>query len=80
MKIQIKIYYWHGNVHKHSTKEWLEKNCSKGEDEPSHKYDFYCNSFGEFVEKWNDKFLCIKADEPNTWFVYITDHSNFSQR
>jgi len=34
----------------------------------------------DFVEKWNDKCLCYKGDEPNTWVVFITDHNNFSQR
>jgi hypothetical protein len=77
MKIFVNAY--HGNLSK-KTQSWLETHCTKTEDDSQPGYLFNGTSLSDFVERWNDKFMCYKGDEPNIWFVFITDHINFSQR
>lgn len=79
MSMKIFINAYHGNLSK-KTQTWLETHCTKTEDDSLPEYLFNGNSLADFVEKWNDKCLCYKGDEPNTWVVFITDHNNFSQR
>ena len=75
---EVRIIPFHGNLSK-KTYKWLEEHCIVTGTSYTHDIYTFKSDLHAFIDVWKEKFLCYPT-ENGGWDIFITDHSNFSQR
>lgn len=76
---RIYIYRWHGVLTDEQEKKLAEMGMYK-----EGRGEYLNMSIGEFVDKWNDKFIAYPPNQQsmqtNDWLVGVTKFPSFGQR